>query len=1324
MLCQFRGPSKFINSIFISGISETYISKLISGPIINSNKENNLIYPEILFRFPQNDSGITPSILEYIFAEGISIEFNQQPPKFIPVVLTNEKGGRSYVYSIRLFDKIEINHKNYFLPYTISIWSSINNCEGFKNILTEFYRIIKMTGNNIIDNSIINYHNLEIIHMIIFLTDIILPPNNSKMILNFHYSSVEIYFQSLNEIPNNEEYIKLLFDCLEISTIIKLWCSLLSEKHTIFLANQGYLLFAVTQGLLSLMFPFCWLHTYIPVLPVNQIDYLDSPTPYIIGIISNKIDYITLNERFPGHVICDLNTSTINKNGVSFLSNVEEDKIKKKIRFLYNPKMYEVEDIYLDESDKKKYNNKNFELEDIDLKKSFGENIHYIFFRIFRYQLSVIQKNFVKNKVFDIQIFLEDYCQDEMMDFWDKLTSTVAFDNFLMSLSGVEDDPSSKIFLNILSLEEIENNELNLNDKSPSNEIKDKIESHDKNKEILTITYNLPLNINYLLNQFIEMDETNDDYGKALINLKKDYNSCIQVIKHNKSLKVLFQKKKSKERKSFMIPLKRNNNSIDTNSFFSFNPKNFQNSTSHEINSKMIRIPSTTTLSTIHDNDQIEVKLLSSKDLNNKSKNKNKIEKKGTERKGGRKPSIIIYHHPFKSLFYLYGLDTIKSIEQKIIKNQIRKLTNNSNIKNDIIFFDMDEDNNDLVYHQDFLSFSKFFFVTLTLKKNVTMGYKNVFIKKIKVILTKNFEEIGEKSEENSSVEAMSDKEDSKNNNSQSNILKMSDSEDSITSNNFELKNKSSISCLKSGGENNEKQSIDKKSSSPDIKDKTSNVESDSIINKKTSNDKNNVSMYEEVFESENKLKIKSFSAEYLEYLDIMDINSNLLSQFFLFSAYILELDNIDGFNRDIFTILKLYERGFLENEKEFPYNSFYNFLNNADYILLHSYYQRIIDSKEYDDKLKNYLKIIAQKLKIIDSKEKGIRNKLRTFKSMKMDCVPIDFKNSLSERQYSRKQKNSSNKSLQFKNSLLFDEKYFLNNSLYNYMRRKNTEQEKNPLKMNILNLYKKYKKTTKDPLQLVEEIAVHIYLFILKKSLHKIQPEIITPKLLFNLSNSSDFQPIKDLVAELQVIDLKYLLKISDEHKYAFWLNIFNFLMVFAVIYRKELLLTYYEWHKLKMNSYFNIGGINFSLYEIETNILRNNYMAKKLFSEIIDFPKGDSRNKFKIENNIKYINFAISEPMTSSFKLQLYFPQTIQKQILKNAIDYFNSRILVDGKNILVKIPEYLSWVDDNFLGNLNYYKPVINNDVYDFIKKNQDKVEFIKHDWSLNFSDSIV
>jgi hypothetical protein len=63
----------------------------------------------------------------------------------------------------------------------------------------------------------------------------------------------------------------------------------------------------------------------------------------------------------------------------------------------------------------------------------------------------------LSNKVFDVQIFLEDFCQDEMRDFWDKLTSTVAFDNFLMSLNNIDNDPSSKIFLNIFKLYNFKN---------------------------------------------------------------------------------------------------------------------------------------------------------------------------------------------------------------------------------------------------------------------------------------------------------------------------------------------------------------------------------------------------------------------------------------------------------------------------------------------------------------------------------------------------------------------------------------------------------------------------------------------------------------------------------------------------------------------------------------------------------------------------------------------------------------------------------------------------------------------------------------------------
>ena len=1250
MLSQIKNvSSRFITSIFISGINEAFITKLISNHNMNINKDpkenkNNMIYPEILFYYPQDESGFSPSFLEYIFIDGINIQFNLQPPKFIPEVLTDAKGERTYLYSIRLFDKIEINHKNYYLPYALSIWSPVNDCEAFKNILTEFYRIMKSTNKDISNNSLINYHNLEFIHMIIFLTDIILPPYNTKMILNFHFSSIELIFPSLSEIPNNEEYIQLLFDCLEISAIIKLWCSVLCEKHIIFLANQGYLLFAITQGLLSLIFPFTWLYTYIPILPMSLIDYLDSPIPYIIGMLGNTVDINELNEKFPGHVICDLNSSTINKNGISFLSNIEEDIIKKKIRFLYNPNLFEVEDIYLDENEKQKYHNRNFELEDIDMTKTFGENIHYIFFRIFRYQLSVIQSNFVKNKVFDVQIFLED-----------KLTSTEAFDHFLMNLNNNDNAPFSKIISKILSFEGNENeNELNINN----------INNQNKKEEPFVITYTLPSNMNYIMNQFIEMEDRNDDYGKALQKLLKDYNNSLILI--NNELKFVqklsstitknTQKNSKIRRQDKKLSIKVSKKSVK------------QNQTLDPLMMKRFKS---------------KVELIELSDVSDISKEKKSDDSQ--DKIKGRESLDIIIQQPAINLFYLYGLDTIRDIEQKIIKNQIRKLKMKPKKKDDKKNLNID-DNNDLLYHQDFLSFSKFFFVTLTLKKYTKLGYRNIFIKKIKSLL-KNYssKNIKQKSRKLTTLlEFDLNFQNGKIKKEDSNSLDESISGDKII---FES---SSDYC----SDKEDLNMIKTKSTGIGLKDSL----------------------------------LKSSMFDNLEYYEIINISNCNSSQFLLMAAFLLQFDTTSGFNNNIYTILKLYEKSYMMNELEFSYSDFSDFINLLDYVMLHRYYQDIIDSKEYDNlTMKKYINIIYQNLKQKEEQGKGIRRKVRIFRTVKLNNNSGDaLIQELQKKGFPKNYNKLSNKNIfQYRNLMNFDKNY-INVSLYHLLTmRKNSENEgNNPLKMNILNMYKKYKKTAKDPSQIVEEIGILMCLFILQKSLHKLQPEVITSKFLSTLNNSEEFKKIKDVVAELQVIDLKYLLNVKDNHKTSFWLNILNFLVIFAIIYRKENILTNYEWHKLKKNSYFNIGGFNFSLQEIEMNIIGNKNKSKTFYEEMTSFPRGDSRNKFKIDNPVKYVNFGIYEPMNFSFKLQIYFPQTIENQILKNAIDYCSSKIIFDGNNILVKIPEYILWVDDNFLKNLDFYKHIINADIFDFMNKNIDKVEFIKHDWSLNFSHSVT
>ena len=134
-------------------------------------------------------------------------------------------------------------------------------------------------------------------------------------------------------------------------------------------------------------------------------------------------------------------------------------------------------------------------------------NIQYVFFRIFRDYLKLIIKNYKNNDVFKIQNFLDEYCDENMRDFLDKLSSTSAFDQFLENFNNLDDYTFSRICANIVN-------------PSKSNEIENGI---TKNKNPLIIQMNLPNNINFILNNF-----SNEQIKyQNLDSLKIDYSLCL-----------------------------------------------------------------------------------------------------------------------------------------------------------------------------------------------------------------------------------------------------------------------------------------------------------------------------------------------------------------------------------------------------------------------------------------------------------------------------------------------------------------------------------------------------------------------------------------------------------------------------------------------------------------------------------------------------------------------------------------------------------------------------------------------------------------------------
>ena len=87
--------------------------------------------------------------------------------------------------------------------------------------------------------------------------------------------------------------------------------------------------------------------------------------------------------------------------------------------------------------------------------------------------------------------------------------------------------------------------------------------------------------------------------------------------------------------------------------------------------------------------------------------------------------------------------------------------------------------------------------------------------------------------------------------------------------------------------------------------------------------------------------------------------------------------------------------------------------------------------------------------------------------------------------------------------------------------------------------------------------------------------------------INASNEFKRIKIFTTELQKVNLKKL--IHNSYKMCFWLNTFNFLVLFAIIYKKEIFKNSYNWNMFLQKTYFNIGGYELSLYEIEYCILR---------------------------------------------------------------------------------------------------------------------------------------
>ncbi|KAJ8371272.1 hypothetical protein SKAU_G00113000 [Synaphobranchus kaupii] len=77
--------------------------------------------------------------------------------------------------------------------------------------------------------------------------------------------------------------------CLGVERLLHVFASLVLERRVIFIADKLSTLSRCAHAALALLYPFTWQHTFVPVLPASMLDISCSPTPFLMGALSQSL---------------------------------------------------------------------------------------------------------------------------------------------------------------------------------------------------------------------------------------------------------------------------------------------------------------------------------------------------------------------------------------------------------------------------------------------------------------------------------------------------------------------------------------------------------------------------------------------------------------------------------------------------------------------------------------------------------------------------------------------------------------------------------------------------------------------------------------------------------------------------------------------------------------------------------------------------------------------------------------------------------------------------------------------------------------------------
>lgn len=461
----------FCQCVLVTGLSYNnteMIEQSCDYPSMCNHKECSILssFKPFVLQSYQNKNktyfiDINDLIANLCFPLGIKLCFSNshEPPKaYDPFmnVIKNEKGEIFYMVSLHYYKKISIEEfEQKYKVNPLKEFAKYNmNCDAHEADRDKFNNHLNILQSFIDCENVFIPECITLVSRFPFVSQlekclqalISMPPSEANELLNHLINEVPIPSQNLKImffIQNNISPILLecplvpsttimmnirVFDYLSIENIIEIFHLCLLEQKILFICNNYSVLGAISFWFVNILYPFNWVNTYIPVLSINTVKFLQSIIPFIMGIDEFLLNFSIKNEYI------NINCENGNNNNIVYVdierNAIYLDPIKKKNET--KKKMHKILGIPdFPEKIAKKLGNK---LKAIKKNENYKEKLKEIFCKIIALMINNYKSYlfFVENEIalFNSECFIESK-RNEEKPYYKEMIQTQMFTQFI-----------------------------------------------------------------------------------------------------------------------------------------------------------------------------------------------------------------------------------------------------------------------------------------------------------------------------------------------------------------------------------------------------------------------------------------------------------------------------------------------------------------------------------------------------------------------------------------------------------------------------------------------------------------------------------------------------------------------------------------------------------------------------------------------------------------------------------------------------------------------------------------------------------------------------